>query len=209
MKKDIDKLLSQSIQTYYFLLVIVVIIKLLGGNYFEIIQNNKALIMINDFINLLKIKYIWYYLTLYINVYFILSITTNKNNSNIKIYCIFVTLFSIIFQFLKENINIPILFVIIDILYMLIFSIIYLKIKERKIQKHNVINYIISVAIMNISQLFSIFIRNVPITNQNNFITYFILNLDYLLILIIIHKLYFMKGGKSLWAEVVYFGRRN
>ena len=37
MKKDLDKLFSKSIQTYYFLLVIIVIIKLLGGNYFEIV----------------------------------------------------------------------------------------------------------------------------------------------------------------------------
>ena len=66
MKKNVDKLFCESINTYYFLLLIVVIIKLLGGNYFDIVQNNDTINMINNFITNWKLENVWYAITLYI-----------------------------------------------------------------------------------------------------------------------------------------------
>lgn len=206
MKKDLDKLFIRSIQTYYFLLLIIVIIKLLGGNYFEIVYTNKAVNMINNFITHWKLENIWYTFTLYINVYIVMSITTNTNNKHMKIYSIFITIVAMIFQLLKATINLPALFVIFDTIYMFLFSMIYLIYTKQKITKTNIANYIGIVLIINITQLLSICIRNVTIQKQVNFIIGFILNLDYLIALIIIHKLYFYKGGKSLWDTVVYSG---
>lgn len=209
MKKDIDKLFSKSIQTYYFLLLIVVIIKVFGGDYFGIVYTNKTIKAINDFIMYWRLENIWYAITLYINVYIVMSITTNEDNKTIQKYSILITMVAMIFQILKTKINIPPLFVLFDTIYMFIFSLLYLKYHKKPIKKYNITNYIGIVLIINITQLISICIRNVPITNENNFIAYFILNLDYLIVLIIIHKLYFKKGVCNLWAEVVYFGSQK
>ena len=205
MKKDLDKLFSKSIQTYYFLLLIVVIIKLLGGNYFAIVYTNRTVNIINDFITTWKLENIWYAITLYVNVYITLSISCNDNSKRMKKFSIIALIIAVILQILKASIDLPVLFVCIDMLYLFVLSLIYLKIFS-KIEKTNIKNYWTYMLILNIVQLASVFIRNVQITNQNNFFAYFILNLDYLIFLIILHKTYFMKGVKDLWVEVVSFG---
>ena len=192
MKKDLDKLFSKSIETYYFLLLIVVIIKVLGGNYFEIVYTNKTINMINNFIMYWRLENVWYAITLYINVYITISLTCNDNSKRMKKYRIIALIISIILQILKENINIPPLFVCIDMIYLFILSLIYLKL-FKQITKSNIKNYWVYMLFLNIIQLISIFIRNVEITNENNFIAYFILNLDYLIVLIILYKIYFTK----------------
>lgn len=209
MKKDLDKLFSRSIETYYFLLLIVVIIKLLGGNYFEIVYNNRTINIINDFILYWRLENVWYAITLYVNVYVVMSITTNENNNKMRKYSLLITVVAMIFQILKTKINLPPLFVLFDTIYMFVFSLLYLKINNKPIKKYNIINYIGVVLIINITQLISICIRNVPINNTHGIIVAIILNLDYLLVLIIIHKLYFYKGGKNLWDLVVYSGSQK
>ena len=206
MKKDVDKLLSQTLSTYYFLLVIVFIMKLLGSKYFELALDDYAVNMICDFITRFKLENVWYCITLYLNVLVVMSITCNDNTKNIKKVSIGVTLFTMVFQLLKNTFNIPLLFVIIDIAYMFVFSIIYLK---GKVTKTNIANYFIVVGLMNVFQLISIFVRNMEITNANNFITYFVMNIDYIIMYIILYKWYFMKGGKSLWVEVAYSGSQK
>lgn len=206
MKKDVDKLLSQTLSTYYFLLVIVFIMKLLGSKYFELALDDYAVNMICDFITKFKLENVWYCITLYLNIVVVMSITCNNNSKHLKKVAIGVALFSMIFQFLKTMFDIPLLFVIIDVLYMFVFSIIYLK---GKVTKTNVANYFIVVGLMNVFQLISIFVRNMEITNANNFITYFVMNIDYIIMYIILYKWYFMKGGKSLWVEVVYSGSQK
>ena len=114
MKKDLDKLFSKSIQTYYFLLLIIVIIKLLGGNYFEIVYTNKTINMINNFITKWRLENVWYAITLYINVYITTAITCNDNSTKLKKFSILTTVFALFLQILKANINLPVLFVIID-----------------------------------------------------------------------------------------------
>lgn len=206
MKKDVDKLLSQTLSTYYFLLVIVFIMKLLGSKYFELALDDYAINMICDFITKFRLENVWYCITLYLNVLVVMSITCNDNTKNIKKVSIGVTLFAMVFQLLKNTFNIPLLFVIIDIAYMFVFSIIYLK---GKVTKTNIANYFIVVGLMNVFQLISIFVRNMEITNANNFITYFVMNIDYIIMYIILYKWYFMKGGKSLWVEVAYSGSQK
>ena len=209
MKKDLDKLFSKSIQTYYFLLLIIVIIKLLGGNYFEIVYTNKTINIINDFIIKWKLENIWYAITLYINVYITTAITCNDNSTKLKKFSILTTVFALFLQILKANINLPVLFVIIDFVYLFVFSLIYMKINKKKITKINIKNYLMYVVIVNVAQLLSIFIRNVPIEKEINFIIGIILNLDFILVLIILYKLYFMKGGNNLWVMVVSSGSQK
>ena len=213
MKKDLDKLFSRSIETYYFLLLIVVIIKLLGGNYFEIVYTNKTINIINDFITYWRLENIWYGITLYINVYITLAVTCSIKDDNIKRFSIIPFIVGFIIQILKANINIPILFIVIDFLYLLGFSLLYLKIKEIKITKIYFRNFFIYSLFVNIAQIMSIVIRGIGIQNQNNFTDSFIvgmiLNLDYLLVLIIFYKYYFMKGVSNLWDLVVSSGSQK
>ena len=209
MKKDLDKLFSKSIQTYYFLLVIIVIIKLLGGNYFEIVYTNKTINIINDFIMKWKLENVWYAITLYVNVYITSAITCNDNSMKLKKFSILTGIFALFLQILKANINLPVFFVLIDFVYLLAFSLIYMKINHKKINKNNIHNYLMYVVIVNVAQLLSIFIRNVPIEKEINFIIGIILNLDFLLVLIILYKLYFMKGGSNLWVMVVSSGSQK
>lgn len=213
IKKNLDKLFYESINTYYFLLLVVVIIKLLGGNYFDIVQNNNTINIINDFITNWKLENLWYVATLYVNVYITISITCNDNSKKMKKYCLFCLIFAIILQVLKSNINIPFIFVIIDMIYLFLLSLLYLRINKIEIQKYNITNYWFYMLMLNTMQLLSIFMRNISIQNQTQFKQSFIigivLNLDYLMVLFIIYKLYFMKGVKSLWVLVVSYGSQK
>ena len=90
----------------------------------------------------------------------------------------------------------------VDVLYLFILSMCYLFIKKEKIHKYNVKNYFLFTFITILFQFISVGTRNVEITNNNNFIIYSILDIDYLLLNIFAYKLYFLKGGKDLWVEV-------
>lgn len=209
MKKDLDKLFRRSVETYYFLLLIVVIIKLLGGNYFEIVYSNRAINMINDFILYWRLENVWYAITLYVNVYITLSITCNDNTKRMKKFSIFALFIALILQFLKSNINMPIVFAFLDIIYLFLLSFVYCVKNNIEFSKQNIKNYVLYMIMLLVCQIFTIITRNITLANQKqfeqSFIVGFILNLDYLIIMILIYKLYFKKGGISLWDLVVFY----
>ena len=205
MKKDLDKLFSKSIQTYYFLLVIIVIIKLLGGNYFKIVYTNKTINIINDFITKWKLENVWYAITLYIYSVVIIGITCNDNSKRLKIYCLKCMPIIILLQYSK--IYTGTIGLLIDFIYLFILSLPYLK---NKITKDNIINYIIIITIYILTQALSIILRNCSLSNvANTFYVNMILSLDYFIIMIIVYKLYFMKGGKNLCQVVVSSGSQK
>ena len=205
MKKDLDKLFSKSIETYYFLLLIVVIIKVLGGNYFQIVYTNRTINMINDFIMYWRLENVWYAITLYINVYITLSLTCNDNSKRMKKYTLYMFPLICLIQFSKNYTGF--FAIIIDYVYLLLISILYIRIKHNNIQKQYVFNYLTIMIINTFAQIFSMIIRNQNLLNvTDNFYITFILNIDYFLIIIILYKLYFMKGGNSLCQMVVSYG---
>lgn len=201
--KNLDKLLSRTLLTYSFVLIFVFILKLFGLDYFGLDTNNEVINKINDFILHWKLENVWYAFTLYINCYIVMSITTNDNSKKMKIFTLVLMPLFMLFQHLKSSNNIPYFFVIIDLLYMIILSICYIKIVKRdKMHKYNMGNYFIFTLTTIIFQFISLITRSVEITNENNFIVYSILDIDYLILMIMTYRLYFMKGGKSLWVEV-------
>lgn len=205
MKKNLDKLFAKSIETYYFLLVLVVIIKLLGGDYFSIIENNKAICMINDFITHWKLENVWYAITLYFNVYVNVAIMNNINDNKIKRYILYCMPIVIFIQCIKGIIG-PI-GILIDSTYVFILGFVYLKITKNKLNKNNVFNYITIVIISILLQFFSMIIRDRDLTNvANGLYANIILSLDYFIVLIILYKWYFMKGVDNLCQVVVYSG---
>lgn len=206
MKKDLDKILSSTLKTYSIILIGIFILKLCGLDYFGLDTENKAIVLINKIISYTHLQYLWYAITLYINAYCIISITTNIYDNKIRKHVLYAMPIFIFFQYLKSTINAPFIFVITDFLYLFILSLCYIKYRGNKINKYNVINYILFALITIFLQYISLITRNIPIKNQdafnNDFIINIILNIDYFILMIMVQKLYFLKGGKSLWDLV-------
>lgn len=205
MKKDLDKILSSTLKTYFIILIGIFIIKLFGIDYFGLNTRNEIIVWIDDFINRFHLEMVWYGITLYIYQYVIFSITCVDNSKKMKIYTLCTLPIAIILQIIKSNVNNIPLFSVIDLLWLFMFSMLYIKIIKRdKIEKYNVSNYWIYCILNIIFQLISVFIRSININVDNtNFIMSFVGNIDYIILSIITHILFFNIGGKSLWDGVV------
>ena len=202
--KNLDKVLSRTLLTYGFVLIFVFILKLFGLDYFGLDTNNEVINKINDFILHWKLENVWYAFTLYINGYVIMSITCNDNSKKMKKFVSCCLPLFIGFQYLKSTYNIPFLFVITDLLYLFILSICYIKfINKSYIKRENVSNYWLFMGINFVYQAISLSVRNIiPSHYENSFLLSLICDTDYLALLIITYKLYFIQGGKSLWVGV-------
>ena len=208
MFKDYDKYLSTSLHLYSFVLLLVVILKIVGFDYFGMDLSDSALLNLNDFIMKYHLENVWYAFTLYINIYIVISITTNDNSKKLKLYTLCCMPLAILKEyFVTDNI----IFVIIDYVYVFILSAIYLLINKKKVTRVNIGNYILFFVVINtIFQLLSIMLRTGEIKLYlDNFIVNFIYSLDYFLMIIIFQKLYFMKGVTNLCTKVVcYFSQK-
>lgn len=206
IKKDLDIVLYRALLTYGIILFSVFILKLFGLDYFNLDMNNEVVLKINDFVSTFHLKYIWYAITLYINAFCIISITTNIDDDKMKKDIIFMLPLFLLMQYLKNTINMPCLFVIIDFVYLFILSMVYIKYRGNKICKDNIINFGVFSIMSILFQYISLVTRNMPIQNQqafeNDFIINIIINIDYFVLMLMVRKLYFIKGGKSLWDLV-------
>ena len=205
MKKDLDKILSSTLKTYFIILIGIVVVKLFGFDYFGLDTSNEIIIMIDNFIKTFHLELVWYAITLYIYQYVIFSITCVDNSKTMKLYTLYTLPIAITIQLLKTQINAPYLFAIIDLLWLFMFSILYIKmVKRNKIEKYNVSNYWIYCVVNMIFQLLSMFIRNIDMSvDYNNFIMSFVGNIDYIILSIMFYTYFYLKGGKSLWDGVV------
>lgn len=206
IKKDLDIVLYRTLLTYGIILISTFILKLFGFDYFNLDMNNEVVLMINNFVSTYHLEYIWYAVTLYINAFCIISITTNIDDDKMKKDILFMLPLFLFMQYLKNTINMPWLFVIIDFVYLFILSILYIKYRGNKIDRNNIINFILFSIMTIIFQYISLVTRNIPVQNQdtfdNDFIINIIINIDYFALMLMTRKLYFIKGGKSLWDLV-------
>lgn len=206
IKKDLDIVLYRTLLTYGIILISTFILKLFGFDYFNLDMNNEVVLMINNFVSTYHLEYIWYAVTLYINAFCIISITTNIGDDKMKKDILFMLPLFLFMQYLKNTINMPWLFVIIDFVYLFILSILYIKYRGNKIDRNNIINFILFSIMTIIFQYISLVTRNIPVQNQdafdNDFIINIIINIDYFALMLMTRKLYFIKGGKSLWDLV-------
>lgn len=207
MKKDIDKLLSRTLFTYFTILFVIFILKMFGLNYFGLDTGNKIINKINDFILYWRLENVWYAITLYINGLVIMGITCNDNSKKMKLFVLGCTPLFVVFQLLKTHYNNVPIFIILDLLYLFILSLCYIKfIKREKVHRYNISNYFIFTLISILFQFISLITRNMTIQSQSlqvdNFIVNIIINFDYIMLLIMSYRLYFMRGGNSLWVMV-------
>lgn len=205
MKKDLDKLFSRTLFTYFSILFVIFTLKLFGCDYFEINTNNHIVKSINDFLLTCKLKQIWYTFTLFINTYIIFAISCNDNSKRMVKFSILTMPLNIMVRILKQTFNIPFLFVFTDLLYLFILSLCYIKfIKRDRIHRENITNYFVFTLITIIFQFISLITRGIYIGyHDDNLILSLIMNIDYFALLIISYKLYFIKGGNDLWIGVL------
>lgn len=206
IKKDLDMILYRTLLTYGIILISTFILKLFGFDYFNLDMNNEVVLMINNFVSTYHLEYIWYAVTLYINAFCIISITTNIGDDKMKKDILFMLPLFLFMQYLKNTINMPWLFIIVDFVYLFILSILYIKYRGNKIDRNNITNFILFSIMTIIFQYISLVTRNIPVQNQdafdNDFIINIIINIDYFALMLMTRKLYFIKGGKSLWDLV-------
>lgn len=203
--KDIEKLMSRTLITYFIILIGIFILKICGLDYFGLDTNNKIIANIDVFISKYHLQMVWSGITLMIYTYIILSISCVDNSVRMKKYTLAITPLCLGILYLKSIINTPILFIFTDLLCLFMFELIYIKlVKRESVCGYNIGNYIIYMILNFIFQLLSIVIRNINISNDgNNFAMCIICNFDYILLSLIAYELFFRIGGKSLCHGVV------
>lgn len=203
MKKDMDKILSRTLFTYFSILLVVFILKLFGLDYFGLDTNNEVIKSINDFVMYWRLQNIWYTITLYLNTLVVLAITCNDNSKKIKMFVLFSMVLNVLIGMIEKVFDGHPIFVLVDFLYLFILSLCYIKfVKKKKVHKYNIGNYLLLVLIINIFQVISLITRNAEIKMNGDFIITTLLSFDYLILLLMLYKLYFIKGGISLCKMV-------
>lgn len=199
MFKDYDKYLSTSLKVYIFVLVFIFILKLVGMNYFALAIDNPIMIKIANFIrsNILTNNFVLFF-PLILNQYIVISVACDDNSRKMKLFNVIIIPFSCLLQGYKLNWfgNYAI---IAEILYFYLMCLIYQKINKQKLSIKRLASIIMGLILLQaISTLVRykatiIYIRN-PIANL-------ILNLDYIMAMIIIYKINFMKGACKKWTD--------
>jgi len=194
MFKDYDKYLSTSLKVYLFVLVIIFIMKMVGLDYFGLSVDSQFIIKLGNIVSYnVLVNNLVYLVPLIINQYVLLSLTLNDNSKRMKVYNLILLPIFYIFQVFKIKLFGNLSFIV-ETFYSIIVVLIYNKKIEIKVIKRffKVLLFIFFV------QLLSMFTRvGYSIEYISNPIINIILNLDYVIILLIVHKIKFMKGDEE------------
>ena len=192
MFKDYDKYLSTSLKVYVFVLVLVFILKLVGMDYFGLDINNPTMNSINNFCLKFKLEYLYVYSLCYFTSYIIVALTINENTRKLKLFMLVAFPLTILVKLSGYYAPYSV-YLILQLLYLLLICFVY----KRKVSLDITKKYIIYNVLFIIVQCISIFFRNQTFNFKTyNLIVAILLDLDYILLMIIIYKLHFMKGGK-------------
>lgn len=187
MFKDYDKYLSTSLKVYILVLVIVFIMKIVGLDYFGLELENPTLIKISDYISSTHWGDVYNFISLYIQLYFYMCLSTNKRKIYIE------TLIATLLLFIPQCLMF--VFYKLDVIYPLWSLVVYIISPMMVLKKISVKRQIKYIIIINLYQLISLFIRNVGVNNNyGNFLIDSLLNIDQLLLLAITYNVNFMKG---------------
>jgi hypothetical protein len=173
--------------------------KLVGLDYFGLDVNNYIIIKINNFCLYNHLDYLWYSVTLYINLYFCTSMSINDNSDKLKIIIIFYTLIFSLIKIVENYIKNGFIIFLIDFIYGLI--VIFL-VKKKDIKIKHITKAMSLFMLVTFYQMITLIIRNVNYMEENNFILNTILSVDYIMLIIITYKIYFMKGEIGICGMV-------
>ena len=194
MFKDYDKYLSTSLRVYIFVLICIFILKIVGLDYFGLDLSNPTLIKISNYLSNSHWGDLYYFITIYIQGYFMLCLSTKKKNLYKETF-----IFSLILYIPQCIMNV---FFTIDWIYF-IWSFIWLLLFPMILNKNiSIKRQIFFILLTSLYQLISMTIRSIGINgNHNNFLADCLLNFDQLLMLAITYNIYFMKGGMKPCGE--------
>lgn len=195
MKKDIPLLMERTIYTYVFLLIICFILKLVGLDYVGIKTTSPFIMIIDKLMNNFIIFNIVSFTLIITYQHIMTSLILNVNTVKLTLYSLIPTF---IFHFFIKNILIMYnLNVIGELLYLFILCIIYNKINKTTT---NVFKRFIIVVLLNLTfQFISCTTRySYSISCINSPTIDFILNIDYMIMMLMSYKIYFMKGDVTL-----------
>ena len=197
MFKDYPKYLSTSLKVYLFVLIFIFIMKLVGFNYFGIDLNNPIFVNISNFATKYGLKDLWYAITITFYLYIFISVSCNDNSKRMKIF-IFATLpLTFFVKYMTNIISLTAITSFLKIFYMLFLCLIYNKLYMKNKLSIVLKRFTIFVIANTVFQLVSCITRVRYISKTDyNFITNIILDFDYIILLIIFYKIYFMKGEK-------------
>jgi hypothetical protein len=194
MFKDYKKYLEISLKVYLFVLIITFILKIVGLDYFGIDVNNPVIIRVDELFTKYHLVSIWYSITLYINIYFIMAISSNDNSSKMKLKSLIILILFIIIQLLTAKYNLTNYKFLLEIIVFLIA----LKFK-------NIKRFIFVYLFNSVYQIISLLTRIGYVSLKiDSFVYQFIMQLDFVLLLIISYRVYFSKGGTKLCGVEVY-----
>lgn len=194
MKSNIYKFLSKSLSTYIFLLVIIFIMKLVGLDYFGLDTNNSIILKVNLFLSKnWVLRDILYFIPLWLNQFVMVSVSANSNSKKM----VLINIITIPFYYLLEVYKLKLFGVystIVEMLYFLSLVLIY----KKKINFKTIKRFLFVVVGIFIVQAISTFTRfRYSFEYVESSIENLILNLDYILMLIMIYKINFMKGVET------------
>lgn len=199
-----DKVLRTMIILCWIVLAVCFAVKLFGGNFFEIVCNNRKFIKICKYIDNTFLYYIvsfcFYFIT---NFIFLNAISTKIKISKINMILI---LAFMPLGFLIKYINMTI-GVIIDI-FIIEIMIPFIILKNENVNFKNILlNILISFVLINGFQLISLFIKNLGLFKvmENNSLVQIIFSIDYI-IMLVLYLLYRKKLNIKKEKTMGFFG---
>lgn len=198
MFKDYDKYLSTSLKVYLFVLVVIFILKLIGLDYFGIDISHPFIIFIDNIYSNFIIGNIINFIFIMFYQHIITSLIIGKKSYKLT----FISIpFTFVFQFFLKTIFIQYgLNVIAEILYLFILCYIYTKVN--KMNKLKFKNFIIFILLNMFFQLISYATRyKYSLEYISSPSISIILTIDYTIMMLMMYKIYFMKGDVKLWES--------
>lgn len=200
MKQDLNLLLQRTIFTYSFILSIIFILKLTGLDYIGLDISNPFIVLLDNIMTNKIIFNIVCLISIMFSQHIMLSLIFKKNVFKYTLYTIIPTF---LFQYFIN----PILYTyglntIADILYLFILCLVY-----NLINKSNALSIKRFAFIIIINMLFQLISYTTRYAYSLEYITSpsisLILNIDYIIMMWMYYKIYFLKGDvKICWDQV-------
>jgi hypothetical protein len=194
MNKDISLIMRRTVLTYTYILFTIFILKLCGLDYFGIDISNPFILWLDKIFNNFILFNIINFILIMIYQHIMTSIIVKEKCYKLTLCS---ALFTFAFQFgLKKRLMVYSLGAVGELLYLFILVMCYAKINKKNISiKRFIVVMLLSFLFQAISTLtryrYSIAYITSPSIN-------FIMNIDYLVLMVMAYKLYFMKGDVKL-----------
>lgn len=192
---DKELILKTILKVTLIMIIISVILKLFGLNVFNLDLENKVINKVCFILIKFKpVSFLFFGLFLYFDYFFILKLSDNNKD---KLMPYFIGAFDLLllnlagqyFLFTKIGFDFyP--------LYTLIITVFISSIINKKL---NIIRPFIVILIIFLYQSISLFLRNLTFNEQYELMYEFLLNFDYMILLIITYYLHLMKGRDFKW----------